>query len=84
MSTYVPKDGSDGTDVTNQENLQDAIAIIGFSIDFPQADTAEKFWHLLANGRSAAREFPPERLNHSAWHNSDGASQGYVSIAFKL
>ncbi|KAF2498730.1 putative polyketide synthase [Lophium mytilinum] len=62
----------------SHEEIQDAIAITGFSIDFPQASTADEFWELLAKGRSVARPFPSERSNHGAWHNAAEGSQGSI------
>ncbi|MGI5336484.1 type I polyketide synthase [Streptomyces sp. CA-181903] len=41
---------------------RDRIAVIGFAGRFPGADTAERFWRLLCEGREAHTEFTPERL----------------------
>ncbi|KAG8162931.1 hypothetical protein KVR01_007409 [Diaporthe batatas] len=42
----------------------DDIAIIGFSLKLPgEATSAENFWNMLLAGRSAASEFPANRLN---------------------
>ena len=58
----------------------DPIAVIGFSINFPQeATTAESFWEMLDNGRSAMTEFPKDRLNIDAFYHPDSSRRGTVS-----
>ncbi|KAI1205339.1 putative polyketide synthase [Annulohypoxylon truncatum] len=46
------------------------IAIIGFSFQFPQADSTESFWELLISGSCASSEFPPSRFHNIALHES--------------
>jgi len=60
------------------EDWQGAIAVVGLSMEFPLATSTDAFWELLLSGRSAAREFPPDRLHQDAWHNARGSSQGSV------
>ncbi|OTA97786.1 hypothetical protein M434DRAFT_26522 [Hypoxylon sp. CO27-5] len=50
------------------------IAIIGFSLLFPQADSTESFWDLLMSGKCVASEFPPDRLRN-AGHYEEGNSR---------
>ena len=87
MSPYFfdRKNDSDSTerespDFSDAESnkCDDAIAIIGLSLEFPSANSADNFWDLIVSGRSAARNFPPERVNHAAWHNAEGSRQGMV------
>ena len=48
------------------------IAIIGFSLRFPQdAVSAESFWNMLDEGRSAATEVPETRFNIDAFYHPD-------------
>ncbi|GME62534.1 hypothetical protein NX059_007680 [Neofusicoccum parvum] len=48
------------------------IAIIGLSLKFPDdATSAESFWKMLAAGRSASKEIPPERFNVDAFYHPD-------------
>jgi len=39
----------------------DAIAVIGMSCRFPQADNVDAYWQVLKSGRNCIREVPPER-----------------------
>lgn len=50
----------------------DPLAIVGFSLRFPQdATTPEAFWKMLIEGRSAMTEFPMDRMNIDAFHHPD-------------
>lgn len=61
----------------------EAIAIVGFSLKFPQdADSAEGFWELLVNGRSALTEIPPERFNIDAFYHKDPDRHDTVWLIF--
>lgn len=60
---------------------EDAIAIVGMACRFPQdAETPEKLWDMLMNGRSAATEFPENKMNMSAHYHPDPAHGGTVSL----
>jgi acyl transferase domain-containing protein/enoyl-CoA hydratase/carnithine racemase/acyl carrier protein/SAM-dependent methyltransferase len=39
----------------------DAVAVIGMSCRFPQADNTDDYWRVLASGQNCIREVPPER-----------------------
>ena len=57
----------------------DPIAVVGLSLKFPQeATTAEAFWEMLDNGRSAMTEFPSDRLNVDAFYHPDSSRRGTV------
>lgn len=46
------------------------LAIVGLSLKFPQdAVSPESFWDMIVQGRCAATEFPPDRLNIDAHHH---------------
>ena len=48
------------------------IAIIGFSARLPQdGDSADGFWRMLCEGRSAASEIPEDRFNAKAFYHPD-------------
>lgn len=48
------------------------IAVIGFAARLPQdATTAESFWQLLCEGRSARSEIPKDRFNIDAFYHPD-------------
>nr|WP_269822490.1 beta-ketoacyl synthase N-terminal-like domain-containing protein [Dictyobacter vulcani] len=40
------------------------IAVVGLSCRFPGAETLERYWELLASGRSAIGSVPPERWGY--------------------
>jgi hypothetical protein len=82
MSPFVYNDSDNSsTQLTPQEkNADEAIAIIGFSVNLPEASSVEAFWDLTVAGRCAAREFPPDRVNHEAWCEGKGSVQGTVSV----
>ncbi|HEY0834876.1 MAG TPA: SDR family NAD(P)-dependent oxidoreductase, partial [Azospirillum sp.] len=42
-------------------DARDAIAVIGMSCRFPQADTPDEYWEILKAGKSCIREVPAER-----------------------
>jgi len=51
----------------------DAIAIIGMATKLPQdAASAEAFWQMLLEGRSAMTEVPEDRFNIDAFYHPDG------------
>lgn len=58
------------------------IAIIGFSLRFPQdAVSPESFWNMLVEGRCAATEVPESRFNINAFYHPDPDRLGSVSIS---
>ena len=64
---FVTSEISDG-DAENEK--LDSIAVIGFSLQFPQeATSSEAFWNMMANKRCATTEFPAKRLNPNAYHH---------------
>ena len=78
--------GSDpdlGIDASFENPLQDrlpSIAVVGFSIKFPQDSTSpQDFWQVLVEGRSAMTEFPKDRLNIDAFYHPDTSRHDTVS-----
>jgi acyl transferase domain-containing protein len=52
--------------------MEEPIAVIGFSLKFPQdADSPQSFWDMLYEGRCASSDFPLERLNVEAHHDHE-------------
>lgn len=50
-------------------DLIEPIAVIGFSLKFPQdATSAESFWKMLMEGRSAMTKVPENRFNVDTFH----------------
>ena len=61
------------------------IAIIGFSLRFPQdAVSSESFWKMLVEGRSAATEVPEHRFNIDAFYHPDPDRMSSVSADMQL
>jgi len=55
------------------------IAIIGLSFQFPEADTEESLWELMNSGRSAATEFPADRLSSTKFFDHEDLRTGTVN-----
>lgn len=50
-------------------DLIEPIAVIGFSLKFPQdATSPESFWKMLMEGRSAMTKVPENRFNVDSFH----------------
>ena len=68
------------TDTGNRDTLE-SVAVVGFSIRFPEeATSAEAFWNMVIDGRCCSEEFPKDRLNVEAFYNPDTDGQGIVSL----
>lgn len=52
----------------------DAIAIIGLSGRYPQAETLEHFWQVLTEGRDCITPIPAERWDHSRFYSDTKAT----------
>jgi acyl transferase domain-containing protein/acyl carrier protein len=60
-----------------ERSSREPIAIIGMSCRFPgHADTPEKFWQLLRDGKDAITEFPSDRWDVDAYYNADPDTVG--------
>ncbi|GAB1316525.1 Lovastatin diketide synthase LovF [Madurella fahalii] len=46
------------------------IAIVGFSFDFPEANSEEAFWDLIMQGKRAVSPIPPSRFHHSRFRET--------------
>jgi len=63
----------------SQTISEDPIAIIGLGLKFPQdAVSAESFWEMLVEGRSARSEVPKERYNVDAFYAPGESKTGTV------
>lgn len=64
----------------NQEPETMPIAIVGMSCRLPGgADSPDKLWDMVVNGRSAWSEIPESRFNRDAWYHPDKEHIGTVS-----
>ena len=63
-----------------EQDLTEPIAVVGYSLKFPEgATSSEKFWQMLANGRSAMSDVPKERFNLDAFYQADAKRTGTVT-----
>jgi acyl transferase domain-containing protein len=70
----VPK-GIDGSN----NNGSTPLAIVGMSMQFADdANTPERFWKMIQEGRNASKPFPADRLGEAVYH-PDPARQDSVS-----
>lgn len=70
---------SNNDQTTREQDLLEPIAVVGFSLKFPDdATSAESFWNMLIEGRCASEEFPKDRLNLDAFYDPNPDRQGTV------
>ena len=63
---------SDSEGMHLKGDKMEPIAVIGFSARLPgDATSAEGFWQMLSNGRSARTEIPHDRFNIDAFYHPD-------------
>jgi hypothetical protein len=68
---YLPQ-SVDGIDCEPQQDLLEAIAVVGFSIKFPQdAVSPASFWSMLEERRCAMTTWPEDRINLDAFYHPD-------------
>lgn len=78
-------DCSFATDSIQDEDKLEAIAIVGFSLRFPEdAVSAEAFWNMLMEKRCTTEEFPEDRLSVSGLYHPDSSRLGTVSISLSV
>ena len=67
--------GSCCSDTNNDDIKHDEavpIAVIGYSLKFPQeATSSAAFWQMLVEGRSARTGIPSERFNRDSFYHPD-------------
>ena len=70
---------SDSSSIEDGDAI-DPIAIIGFSLKFPQeAVSSDSFWKMMMERRCTATEFPEDRLSKSSRYNPDANRKDTVS-----
>ena len=68
------------SDVHTQDKIE-PIAIIGFSLKFPQeATSSSALWQMLVEGRSAFSDFPKDRFNFEAFYHPDQGRPDTVRV----
>lgn len=64
-----------------EDDKLEPIAVVGMALKFPQdATTAESFWQMLLDGRSAMTEVPKDRWNIDAFYHPNPDRYDTVSI----
>ncbi|WP_343996904.1 SDR family NAD(P)-dependent oxidoreductase, partial [Ideonella azotifigens] len=66
--------------VSQRQALDEPIAIIGMSGQFPQAPDLEAFWRVLAQGQDCITEIPPERWDWREWFGDPAHEQNRTHI----
>ena len=67
------------------DDKMEPIAVIGFAARLPgDATSAEGFWQMLSEGRSARTEIPKDRFNIDAFYHSDNDRIDTVSASVHL
>lgn len=62
------------------KDMLEPIAIIGYSLGFPQDVTSsDAFWETMMKKRNTATEFPKERMNINSIYHPDSNRRGQVS-----
>lgn len=66
----------------DDEEPFEPIAIVGFSLKFPQEATSpEAFWKMLVEKRCSMTEWPKERLNLDAFYHPDSNRPDTVRLS---
>lgn len=68
-----------------QDDKLEPLAVVGFSLKFPQeATTPEAFWKMLTEKICAVTEWPKDRLNIDAFYHPDGSRPDAVEYSFSI
>ncbi|MFC5743665.1 SDR family NAD(P)-dependent oxidoreductase, partial [Dyella tabacisoli] len=65
---------------SRSQALNEPVAIIGMSGQFPQARDIEAFWRNLAEGKDCISEIPPERWDWRAWYGDPAREENKTDI----
>ena len=60
----------------SQPLVKSPIAIVGIACRLPGADNLDEYWQLLAAGRDAVTEMPPDRLDRELYYTSEKGIRG--------
>ena len=64
---------------TLEEDLLEPVAVIGFSLKFPQdATSVESFWQMIVDGQSASVDIPKDRFNAESFYDENPNRTGTV------
>lgn len=68
-----------------QGDKLEPLAIVGFSLKFPQeATTPDAFWKMLTEKRCAVTEWPKDRLNIDAFYHPDSSRPDTVEYVSSI
>jgi hypothetical protein len=81
---FTPRHCGSGGDVPGRDQTE-PIAVVGFSLKFPQeATSSEAFWQMLMEGRSARTRIPSNRFNIDGFYHPDPQRQGSVRFSHRV
>ncbi|WP_266160111.1 SDR family NAD(P)-dependent oxidoreductase, partial [Dyella silvatica] len=67
---------------SRSQSLNEAVAIIGISGQFPQARDIDAFWRNLREGKDCITEIPLERWDWRAWYGDPAREQNKSNISW--
>ncbi|KID73891.1 Conidial yellow pigment biosynthesis polyketide synthase [Metarhizium brunneum] len=76
----LPLSRSEGSSVSGPKSNRSKIAIIGFSGRYPEADSNEAFWELLAAGLDVHKEIPKDRFDPWLYYDSTGKKKNTSGV----
>lgn len=80
MGSYEVETPAGNTPPSIHTDRLEAIAVVGFSIGFPQdATSSDAFWEVLMEKRNTASTIPNARMNIDALYHPDTNRRGQVS-----
>jgi acyl transferase domain-containing protein len=66
--------------MSDSDNILEPLAIIGFSVKFPDdATTADAFWRMISERRCASRRFPEDGVNIDFFYHPDSTRADTVA-----
>ncbi|MCJ1283862.1 hypothetical protein MMC26_003193 [Xylographa opegraphella] len=66
---------------SSNEDIVEPIAVIGYSLKFPQdATSSEGFWQMLVQGKSAMSDVPKDRFNLDAFYHPHTKRIGTMNV----
>ncbi|EFY92556.1 polyketide synthetase PksP [Metarhizium acridum CQMa 102] len=71
---------SESKPISGQKSNHSKIAIIGFSGRYPEADSNEAFWELLAAGLDVHKEIPKDRFDPWLYYDSTGKKKNTSGV----
>ena len=72
------------TSILHDKDLLEPVAVVGFSLKFPQdALSAKSFWNMLLEGRCAKSDVPKDRFDVDSFYVPGTKRQDEASISIR-